>query len=460
MKRFRLPDTLVIILGFMLLFTLLTWLIPGGAFERQELNGREVLVPGSYQPIPSDPQGPGDFLMAPIKGFTSAAEIIAFVFLVGGAFGLLNATGAITAGLQALVRWSSRSKAARRLLVPVLVTFFSLAGATFGMSEETLVFVLITIPLAQALGYDVLLGVSIPFIGAGAGFASAFSNPFTIGIAQGIAELPPFSGWGYRLLIWVIFTLAAILFLSYHMRRIDRKQVQPYNPKQTTAHTTTEQLPFTKIHLLILLLFVGSLALLIVGVSKWGWYIQEIAALFVGLGLLAALFARLPMAEAKEAFTQGARDMMTAGLVIGLSKGLLIIAQDGRILDTILFSVSDLASGLPKVASVEVMFAVQSALNFFIPSGSGQAALSMPIMAPLSDLLDISRQTAVLAFQFGDGISNLIIPTSGVTMGVLAIGGIPYDKWVKWAGPFVLLLFLLAALLLLPPVLLFFYGPF
>jgi uncharacterized ion transporter superfamily protein YfcC len=243
------------------------------------------------------------------------------------------------------------------------------------------------------------------------------------------------------------------------MRYIHRQQ-QGTTSTESINQNQPEPVAFTPTRKLTLGLFGLALALLVVGVSSWGWYITEIAGLFLALGIFTALLNRMPAQEAVNAFTSGAADMITAGLVIALSKGILVVATEGKIIDTILYAVSSGAEDLPKALSIEVMFLMQSGLNFFLPSGSGQAALTMPIMAPLSDLLGITRQTAVLAFQFGDGLSNMIIPTSGVTMGVLAIGKIPYQKWVKWAGPLILLLFLTAMLLLLPPVLLFFYGPF
>ena len=432
----RMPDTLVIILCFMLLFTLLTWIVPAGSYDRAVEAGREVVVPGSYHRVDPAPQGLGSFLTAPIKGFISAAEIIAFVFLVGGSFGILTATGAITSGLQRIISWSQNRPAARKAIVPLLMVLFSLAGASFGMSEEVLVFILISIPLAEAMGYDVLVGVAIPFVGAGAGFAGAFSNPFTIGIAQGIVELPPFSGMGYRLIVWVVLTSAAIIYVMRYIKKLEKGEVKGlYTKSDMAAADATTPIPFTWARKIIILLFFAALALLVIGVSEWGWYIEEIAGLFIGLGLAAALVARLSMEEATAAFTHGARDMITAGLVIALSKGLLIIAQEGMILDTILYAVSSAVEDFPAAVSVEVMFLVQTFLNFFIPSGSGQAALTMPIMGPLSDLLGITRQTAVLAYQLGDGLSNLIIPTSGVTMGVLAIARIEYDRWFRWMGP-------------------------
>ncbi len=457
MKK-RLPDTLIIVFFILAVFAVLTYLVPAGEYNRIEKNGREVIDPDSFQYVESAPQGIFDLLKAPVKGFQSAAQIIAFILLVGGAFSVINKTGAIDAGLRNVVLYSKKHPKYKKWILPVLICLFSLAGATFGMSEEVLVFVLITIPLARALNYDVLVGVAIPFLGAGAGFAGAFANPFTIGIAQGIAELPPFSGIGYRLIVWVIFTLAANVFILRYCNLLDKGKQQLYITDLKIA-AIDEQVVFNTPKKLILLSFLLAIVLLIVGVNKWGWYINEIAGLFIALAIVSALLGRLSAQSTIDSLVEGAKDLMPAALVVALSKGILILATDGKIIDTILFNLANLSAGMPNYVSVQVMFFVQSALNFFLPSGSGQAALTMPIMAPLSDLVGISRQTAVLAFQFGDGISNLIIPTSGVTMGILSIAKIPYEKWLKWVFPLILVFVILAMLLLLPPVLFFYYGP-
>lgn len=461
----KIPDTLVIVLFILFLFIFLTWIIPAGEFARETIAGRDVIVPGSYQKAPGNPQGFFDFLQSPIRGFISSAQIIAFVFIVGGSFAILNKTGAINAGLHHIIQFSIDHPSYKKFIIPLIMVLFSLAGATFGMSEEVLVFVLITLPLSYAMGYDAIVGVAIPFVGAGVGFAGAFSNPFTIGIAQGIAELPPFSGWQYRIFVWAVFTTIAILFVMRYANKISKnKQVSYYfdahSQEAEDKNLIIDSIPLNTTRKVVLLLFFFSIALLIYGVNFWDWYINEIAGLFFGMALLSALFARLNLTDTTAAFTEGAKDMMTAGLVIALSKGILIIASDGKIIDTILYHVADLAGDFPKVISVQIMFLVQSFLNFFLPSGSGQAALTMPIMAPLSDLLGITRQTAVLAFQFGDGLSNMIIPTSGVTMGVLAIAKVPYQQWVKWMLPLMAIFFIVAMLLLIPPVVLFYWGPF
>ncbi|MBK6266886.1 putative basic amino acid antiporter YfcC [Marivirga sp. S37H4] len=450
----KLPDTLIIIFTILVIFTLLTWLIPAGEYQREVVNGREVIDPDSFSFVEAEPQGLFDLLQAPIAGFQSAAQIIAFILLVGGAFSIINATGAIDAALQYVVSYSYRYPASKKWILPIIITLFSLAGATFGMSEEVLVFILITIPLARALNYDVLVGVAIPFLGAGAGFAGAFANPFTIGVAQGIAELTPFSGMEYRLVVWLCFTVAVNIFILRYCFLLDRNRITPYHTN-ASLNAAPEQVSFTILRKIILILFALTIVLLIYGVNEWDWYINEIAALFVGLGIFSAVLGRLKMQKTIDAFIEGAKDLMPAALVVALSKGMLILATDGKIIDTILYNLAGLADGMPGYLSIQVMFLVQSLFNFFLPSGSGQAALTMPIMAPLSDLLGIGRQTAVLAFQFGDGISNLIIPTSGVTMGVLSIAKIPYEKWLKWSLPIIIAFTILAMLLLIPPVLFF-----
>jgi uncharacterized ion transporter superfamily protein YfcC len=456
-KKF--PDTITILLIISLVFILLTWVIPAGEYEREILNGREVVVPGSYKAVDANPQGLGAFLMAPIKGFVSAALVIGFVFLVGGAFSIINITGAINAGLYNIIKFSKRKPQYKVLIIPAITALFSLGGATFGMSEEILVFILITIPLSYALGYDAMVGAAIPIIGTGVGFAGAFTNPFTIGIAQGIAEVPIFSGMGYRIVVWAILTGIACIAMGLYCRKIEKDPTKSplYGMKLGHLDELKEsEIPaLTNRRRYVLITLFLAIAFLIYGVNEYSWYINEIAALFIGLGMLSAIIYRMPISEAVEAFLDGAKEMMIAAMVIGMAKGLLVIAQDGKIIDTMLYGIAIVAGNAPKVVSVELMLAFQSALNFFIPSGSGQAALTMPIIAPLSDILGISRQVSVLAFQMGDGLTNMIIPTSGVTMGALSIAKIPFNKWLRWAFPIVVLLFIASGILLLPPAFMF-----
>jgi len=416
--------------------------------------GKELVIPGSYKEIKSSPRGLTDFLLAPIKGFTEhySALIIAFVLIVGGAFSILTATGAIDAALQRLIRIAVRNKRFKIWIIPLLMSIFSLGGCTFGMAEEVLVFILITLPLARSLGYDNFVGVAIPFLGAAVGFAGAAINPFTVGIAQGIAQLPPGSGAGYRWIVWATYTLAAILFVMWYARKIEKKQVSLPAPEVSDE---PEPISFDWRRKMVLFVFLSALVVLMIGAQQWDWYIEEISALFVAMAFITAIISELNVKRTVEAFVQGAKDLLPAALIIGLSKSILLVAEDGRIIDTVLYGFASGLEGVPSWISAQLMFLVHGGINFFIPSGSGQAAITMPIMTPLADLLGISRQTAVLAFQFGDGLFNLIIPTSGVTMGVISIAGISFNAWLRWIGKFFLLMVLLSMILLVFPTVFF-----
>ncbi|MBX2978275.1 MAG: YfcC family protein [Flavobacteriales bacterium] len=444
---FRTPDALLIISAVLILAVALTWIVPAGEFERVEEGTRTYVVPGTYHAVDASPVPWYGFFTAPVKGFTdhSAAMIIAFVLLIGGAFAVLNATGAIEALLFRVLRLARENRAYKQLVIPVLMIAFAVGGTTFGMAEEVLVFLMITIPLAKSMGWDAIVGVAIPFVGAGVGFAGAAFNPFTVGIAQGISELPLFSGWEYRMLVWAVLTAIAIFFVMSYAARVER------DPKNSLLHgvadsgttiSDMQEVPLTERRVAVLLLFTASIVLLIVGVNKWDWYIEEIAGLFLAMGIGAAIIGGVGGNEAAQAFVGGAKDMVAAAILIGLSKSVLIVMQDGKIVDTVLYNLSNSVAGLPAVVSAQVMLGVQFAINFFVPSGSGQAALTMPVMTPLADLLHIPRQSAVLAYQLGDGLCNFIIPTSGVTMGVLSIAGIPFGVWVKWIAKMLAVLIL------------------
>lgn len=455
----KFPDTLTIILAITVVFIALTWIVPAGEFDREIVNNSEKIIAGSYKQVPASPQGIDAFLSAPIKGFMSASQIIAFVFLVGGAFSIINATGAINAGLYSVIAFSKKKPQYKIYILPLLVILFSFAGATFGMSEEILIFILITVPMAKAMGYDAIVGAAIPIVGTGVGFGGAFSNPFTIGIAQGIANIPIFSGMEYRIFVWFVLTTIACIAITLYAIKIEKNPEKSlmFGVANANEKSTIETADFelTTTRKLVLLSLLVAIFVLIYGVSNFDWYINEIAGLFLALGIFVAIIYRLPISNAMNAFVEGAKDMMTAALVIGLAKGLLIISQEGKIIDTFLNSIVALTENTPKLISVQCMLFFQSFLNFFIPSGSGQAALTMPIIIPISDVMGISRQIAVLTFQLGDGLTNIIVPTSGVTMGALAIAKIPYNKWFKWVLPKLLVLILAAMLLLLPPLYLF-----
>ncbi|HDR03807.1 MAG TPA: putative basic amino acid antiporter YfcC [Candidatus Marinimicrobia bacterium] len=452
------PDTFVIIFSIIVLAALLTRVIPGGKYEKVAVDGKEWVDPASFHHVESQPQGVGAILTAPIRGVVDAALIIGFVLIVGGAFGIFQKSGAVDAGIAHLVRLHDHSDFLKWATIPLFMILFSLAGAVFGMSEELIPFVLIFIPLAIRLGYDSIAGVAVPFVGAGAGFAGAFLNPFTVGIAQGMAEIPLFSGIGYRLIVWTITTTIAILYVMRYAQKVkvspqlsvcfDMDEVKREEHAQDDLHS--EQ-GLDMQHRLTLILFALGMLVLVFGVLEFGWYIEEIAALFFALGIFIALVGRLSISEMTGSFVDGAKDLVSTALLIGFARGILLISQDGQIIDTMLFALSQWVGKFHPILASAWMFLVQTFINFFIPSGSGQAALTMPIMAPLADLVGVSRQTAVLAFQFGDGFSNLIIPTSAVTMGVLTIAKISWTQWARWIYPLMLIFMLTSVLLLIPP---------
>jgi len=460
LSKIKIPNTFTILFSLLIITSGLTWIIPGGKFETQMVEGREEIVNGTFHYIPSNPQGISDIFKAPILGFVDAALIIGLVLLVGGAFAVFQKTEAVDSAILGIAKAYQNCRLVRILLIPIFMTIFSLSGAIFGMSEEIIPFILIFVPLALTLGYDTITGVAIPFVGAGAGFAGAFLNPFTIGIAQDVAGLPLFSGLAYRLVVWFITTSTAITFVMIHTRRIKKNPTKSVTyqkdlekKKDIDLSAIHEFSGLSRRHKLVLSVFLAGILTLIFGVLKFGWFIEELAAVFVITGIAVGIAGKLSANEITDSFLKGAKDLVGAALIIGLARGLLILAKNGNIIDTILFELSAPISALNPVISAQAMFVVQSFLNFFVPSGSGQAVLTMPIMAPLADLVGVSRQTAVLAFQMGDGFTNMLIPTSAVTISVLTLADVPWERWAIWFLPLALIFSLLGFLLLIPPFL-------
>ncbi|MGV7209420.1 YfcC family protein [Oxalobacteraceae bacterium A2-2] len=457
-KPFKLPHTFVLLFIILALIALATWLVPGGKYDTHLVNGKQLVDPATFHYVDSKPQGLAALMMAPIKGFHEAALIIGFVLIVGGVFAVLQKTEAIDSLIKSLARAHQHSRFVRAALIPVFVTMFSLGGATFGMNEEAIPFILIFVPLALALGYDTIVGVSIPFLGSQVGFSAAFLNPFNVGIAQGIAGVPVFSGIGYRVLVWFIATAVTIVFLMWYAARVKRDP--SFSPTYALDLEKRREQPdglgdfhgMTGTHKLILWIFMGTLLAMVVGVVQYGWFIEEIAALFLSMAIVVALIARLDSDELVAAFMQGARDLVGTALVIALARGTMILARDANIIDTMLHGLMPLVESAHPVFAAQKMFVIQTVINFFIHSGSGQAALTMPIMAPLADLVGVTRQTAILAFQFGE-FTTPMIPTSGITVGVLALARVPWITWAKWMIPLQLIYAVLALALLIPPCL-------
>jgi len=455
--KLRFPNTFVLLFSLLALIALSTWFVPGGSYDTHMVDGKKLIDPNSFHYVTANPQGLVALMTSPIKGFVEASLIIGFVLIVGGAFSVLQKTEAIDSMIKSVAKAHTHSAFVRVAIIPVFVTLFSLGGATFGMAEEAIPFVLIFIPLALALKYDSIVGVSIPFIGSQVGFASAFLNPFNVGVAQGIAGVPLFSGIGFRLVVWAIATTVTIAFLMWYAARIKRQPtLSPTFEMDEIKRSNMSTAEFdnfagmTLSHKLVLGIFVATLGTMIFGVVKFGWYIEEIAALFLVMALVVGVVGRLDAEAFVAAFMQGAKDLVTTALVIALAKATVILMRDAHIIDTMLHALTPYVQSASPIIAAQKMFVIQSVINFFIHSGTGQAALTMPIMAPLADLVGVSRQTAILAFQLGE-LSTPMIPTSGITVGVLALAGIPFGKWVRWILPLQAIYLVMALALLAVP---------
>jgi uncharacterized ion transporter superfamily protein YfcC len=455
--RLRMPNTFVLLFAILALIALATWFVPGGKYDTHLVNGKQLVDPATFHYVASAPQGLVALMKAPIKGFVEAAQIIGFVLIVGGAFAVVQRTEAIDTAIRSIARAHEHSALVRATIIPVFVTLFSLGGATFGMNEEVIPFVLIFVPLALALGYDTVTGVSIPFLGSQVGFGAAFLNPFNVGIAQGIAGVPVFSGMGYRLIVWAAATFVTIAFLMWYAARVKRNPA--LSPTFVLDQTKRLEHPpsladerMTGRHAAVLGIFALTLGAMVIGVVKYDWFIDEIAALFLAMAIVVGLVGRLGTDNWVASFMQGVKDLAPTALVIAIARATMIIARDAHIIDTMLHALMPLVASSHPVFAAQKMYLIQSVINFFIHSGSGQAALTMPIMAPLADLVGVTRQTAILAFQLGE-LSTPMIPTSGITVGVLALARVPWLTWAKWMIPLQLIYLALALLLLVPPCL-------
>jgi len=456
--KFKIPHAFVIVFAIIIISAVATWFVPGGHFERKEIkegeSTRQVIVKDSFQFQENNPQHVAIF-EAPLKGFIKMADIIGFVFFVGGAFFVFQKTGAINAAIAAVVR---RMKGREKLIIVFVMLIFSFFGAFFGMCEEAIPFVLVFVPLALALGYDSITGLCFSFLAAGVGFATAFFNPFTVQIAQKFAEIPPISGWQYRVGIWAFVTIFTIAWVVRYAEKVKKNPERSLtyeldkNRKEQLDKETKEMGEFKKSHAAVLIVLLVGIVFLFYGVIKLGWYITELAALFVAMGVVGGLVGGLNTNEVATGFIDGAKDIASAALIIGFAGGIIVILNDGNIMDTILYGMSRVIGESVPILSSYIMYGVQMVLNFFIPSGTTKAALTMPLFAPLADLTGITRQTAVLAYQFGDGFTNMIIPTSGVTVGTLALAKVPFDKWFKWLLPLEIVFIVFSLLLLIPAV--------
>ena len=430
----RIPNTYVIIALILVVCAVVTWFVPGGQYVTADDGSL------TYQAVDSVPQT-WQVFSAVYHGFVKQAGIIVFILVVGGAFWLLNATGAVTAGIRRFIGLVGKRD---RLVLAALTVLFSLAGAVFGMSEETIPFVGIVVPLAVSMGYDAFMGMLVVYVAANVGFSGAFLNPFTVGIAQGMAGLPLFSGMGYRVFCWTLLTLALVVFVLLYARR---------TRKAPEGAARVEEEPLTRRQGWILAVLGLTVAALIVGVTVWDWYMPEMTGLFLVMGIVCGIIAGFDANRIAEELLSGAKDILPAALVVGFASGIIVILQDGKVIDSLLHGLQEGLSDTGAVASVSAMYGIQALINFVIPSATAKAAITIPIMAPFADLVGVSRQAMVLAFQFGDGFTNMITPTSGVLIAALAMARIPYTRWVKWVWKGVLVLLVIGLFLLIPTVL-------
>ena len=383
------------------------------------------------------------FLSSIPRGMEAAADIIFFIFIIGGVFGILQRTGTIMAFIQKLLDIFGHKA---EVMVIILMIVVGIGASTLGMGEEFIPLVPLFLIVSKELGYDRIFGLAIVMLAAEVGFAAATTNPFTVQIAQGIAEVPLNSGLELRLIFFTITMIIAIVFLLRYGKKIKINPSKSIMPDDdfSVDHFSFDKVKFKKEHGFIILIGALLFAFIIFAVQQFGWWMSEMAGGFLLIGIASMIISKMPLNEAAKSFVKGMEDMIVAAMVVGFAKGVQVVLEDGQILDTIIFSAANTLQNFHEFVAAGGMLVFQTTLNFFIPSGSGQAAVTMPLMAPLSDLLGVTRQTAVLAFTCGDGFSNMVIPTSGFLMAVLSIAGIPYTKWLKFVLPLFIIMMTLS----------------
>lgn len=439
-KQMQMPHTYVLLISFMIIAAIASYIVPAGEFERVVIADRQVIDPSTFSYVENKPQNLFDLLTAFPKGFARSQHVSFFLFVVGGVYHVINQSDAINAGLNRVVK---ALKGKEMMVIPVLLFILGLAGATIGMSEETILFVAICVSLARAMGYDALVGLGIITLGSGLGFTAGFLNPFSVGVAQSIAELPLFSGIELRLVLFVVLWLTTSIFLMRYARSVKNNQsTSLIYEEEIAARQSDDYLDIGEVEVdfswqqqLILATLALGFIIVAYGVIQLGWYITEISAVFIGVAITAGFIQGFSPSELADTFIDGAKDMMYAALIVGIAQSLIVVLEDAYLLDSLIYSLTNVISSLPSVFSALGMYIVQIIINFFISSGSGQAAVTMPIMVPLGDALNVSRQTTVLAYQLGNGFLDSAMPMSGILMANLAIAGIPYKKWLKFVMP-------------------------
>ena len=450
---FRFPSAFTILFGLIILVAVLTWIIPAGQYARvpSEALGKDIPVAGSYAPTEANPQGVFDVILAPIAGFynpdsyaANAIDVSLFVLIIGGFIGVVTATGAIDAGIgRAMVRLKGREN----WMIPFLMALFALGGTTYGMAEETLAFYVLLIPVMIAAGYDAVVAVAVILLGAGVGVLGSTINAFSTVIASDAAGVTFADGLVLRLIILGVAWLVTVAFVMRYAARVkaDPSKSLVFDKKAANeAHflggKAKEEVTFTGLHQIVLILFALTFAVMIWGVSSQGWWMAQMSGLFLIAAIVIGIIARLGEARLVETFVNGARDLLGVALIIGLARGIVVVMDAGHITDTILHSAETSVAGLPKVAFINVIYWIEVGMSFLVPSTSGLAVLSMPILAPVADFAGVKRELVVTAFATASGVVNLITPTSAVVMGGLAIARVPYERWLRFIWPLLLAL--------------------
>lgn len=437
----KVPHAYVLLLMIIVIAAVLTYIVPAGTYERAQLaNGTVAVVPGTFHYIEQTPVGFFDVFKAIPLGMRSSADIIFLVFFAGAMFKIFTSTGAIENSIGVMIRKFSNNEKSGTTLIYVTTIVFGVLGAVVGF-ENNIPFVPIGVFVALGLGYDLMVGVAMVLGGVAVGFATSPINPYTVGTSHFIAELPLFSGLGLR----TAFCIVSILVIAHHIARYAKK-VKKDPERSLVKDVDTEGFRFTQDlnsyaltsrHKAILAIFVGLIVVIVFGVVKYQWYLIEMGSLFILAAILAGIVAGYNPDKIVKTMIAGAAELTIGALVIGLARGIQVVLEQGNIGDTIINALASPLQNLPVMVSALLMSIVHGIINFFIPSGSGQAMATMPIMIPLSDLIGMTRQTAVLAFQIGDGIMNLVVPTLGGLLAMLAMARVPFERWVRFITPLV-----------------------
>jgi uncharacterized ion transporter superfamily protein YfcC len=452
-RRFAFPTAYTILFVLIALVAAGSWFVPAGEYQRVENAelGRSVPVPGTYETVASNPQGIIDVFIAPIAGFynpdsyeAQAIDVALFVIIIGGFLGVVTRTGAID---RAIERSMTALKGREVWMIPILMAFFAAGGTTYGMAEESLAFYGLLIPVMLAARFDAVVAVAVILLGAGVGVLGSTINPFATVIASNAAGVPFTSGLGLRLFIlvagWAICS-AYVVRYALKVRRDPSKSIVADESGAIAARFKTEDhdptAPLTWTQILTLIIFAATFGVMIWGVSSQGWWMDKMSALFIAAAILVGIVTWMGEKGFIEAFMEGAKDLLGVALIIGIARGIVVVMDAGKMTDTILHAGEQALSGLGAVGFINTMFGIELGLSFLVPSSSGLAVLSMPVLAPLADFSGVDRSLVVTAYQSANGLVNLINPTFAVVMGALAIGGVPYQRWLKFMWPLLIAL--------------------